>query len=258
MVDFEAKSLIEYLYNVNLIEKEYGIDKWRPKMDHIWFRGVTNADNHHLIPTIYREPIESKSEREINRDFKLQSRPFTKSQALNDLELLFIGRHHGLPTRLLDWSAGSLISLYFAVHEYKEPTDGMVWLLRPRKFNKLTINLKSIPSEHENKKIFNNYLKLPIKQALPMAIRSSFITERIISQKGFFTIHGSENISIESIQKANKKTTFLKSVRIPFNNKVEILNQLAKAGISQSTLFPDLDGLSAEIRDRYNKERIVK
>jgi hypothetical protein len=52
---------------------------------------------------------------------------------------LFLARHAGLPTRLLDWSEGALIALYFAL---KEPNP-VVWMLNPLDLNDLSYSAPS-------------------------------------------------------------------------------------------------------------------
>lgn len=244
---YYANDLIEYLEKVKTIEKIFGTYKWH-KLEHVWFRGLSNI-NYKLLPTLYRDASLATKEREINRDFKLKSVPFLKSRDLNKFELLFVGRHHGLPTRLLDWSEGSLISLFFAVSDYKNKQDGIVWLLRPRLLNRIHFG-NTIP-ESDNTKL-KEYLSIPLKGKYPVAIRSSYISDRIIAQRGYFTIHGSEIDALEEVQNRFTTKQFLECIRIPFDAKLNILRQLAKVGITYGSLFPDLGGLSQEIEFVYS------
>src|SRR5205823_4830121 len=50
---------------------------------------------------------------------------------------LFLAQHFGVPTRLLDWTQGALIALYFALLEEKaDKPRPIVWMLNPTQLNR--------------------------------------------------------------------------------------------------------------------------
>ena len=126
MKTFTARTLVEF---VEIID---GLKADEPNS--LWFRGQSNA-SHQLIPGALRnihqshdhlgEEIEDSvvrissggifsgpdSERML-QEFKQLARPFLEQQPSNDFEWMFIAQHHGLPTRLLDWSTNALVALY--------------------------------------------------------------------------------------------------------------------------------------------------
>jgi len=71
------------------------------------------------------------------------------------------------------------------------------------------------------------------------------ISPRVLNQRGMFTVHCLANQEIEIVKsRFSKAEDNLIRIIIPHALKVEILNMLDDYGIDDSTLFPDLDGLS--------------
>ena len=90
--------------------------------DNLIYRGVRNS-TYQLTPSIGRlktkkgATLDVKEEIRLFDIFKHRAYPFIKEFKDDKLELLSIGQHHGLPTRLLDWTKNPLIATYFAVEE---------------------------------------------------------------------------------------------------------------------------------------------
>lgn len=176
---------------------------------------------------------------------------------------LFLMAHTGLPTRLLDWTESALVGLFFAVWKESDH-DGVVWMLDPLALNREAIGEAVFPNTWTAPGV--EYFKIPFTPmpdrvnrggedlgAKPVAVHPSFIHSRMSAQKSCFTIHGSNNTSLEE-QFADSRFVekgYLRKYMIAQNASRRILNELRVLGISHSTVFPDLDGLSREAKEDF-------
>lgn len=136
-----------------------------------WFRGQTNAD-HDLTPSIARLSKDYSNiygdvntvEEYFQERFIRFARPYLAGSYPQDIvEWNYIMRHHAVPSRLLDWTKGSLIGLFYAVHnlieeKYRNPNadqrpkdqDCAVWMLEPRRLMEMTTT-KLFSAKENNK-----------------------------------------------------------------------------------------------------------
>jgi len=177
---------------------------------------------------------------------------FTQGQPQNSWDWYFLMQHSGAPTRLLDWTEGALIALYFAVRDNERETDATVWMLDPWSLNRRALGMDEVvppgvkaamsdkgTARYEPwlPKLFAT-VQLP---ELPVAIYPSYTVPRISAQRSCFTVHGSDCNGLEKL--ANEPDSSLSKIIIPASSVRQMREQLVLCGIDEVTIYPDLDGL---------------
>jgi hypothetical protein len=241
-----AQSLPAFLRTVADIKTAW-LRYWDQEVDP-WFRGVSNA-GYSLVPGAYRIDGSDFDEDDYRDQFALRAFPYLSNvlvRPTTDWDWYFVMQHYGLPTRLLDWTEAAGVALYFAVREQK-PTDAAVWMLDPFYLNGKVAGIADY--------IFNTtearaerYLKPAFaRRALPerpVAIQPPFHSYRITSQKGMFTIHGSRRQGLEAYRSFKDH---LVRITIPRAAVPRMKAELMTMGITETTVFPELEALGREL-----------
>jgi hypothetical protein len=169
-------------------------------------------------------------------------------------------QHYSLPTRLLDWTEGLLLAAYFSIRNIAElgrEASPCVWMINPWWLNEKSTRKRELYDsrfqeiDRSSKRIMTQYLienKLPL---YPVAILPPHNDKRIVTQKSVFTIHGSRKNGFRDLCSKYKNPQLAKLCLD--RSKIEIIeDQLFTAGITETSVFPELDGLAREIRYQYN------
>ena len=237
----------------NISEYIESITELKTIHEKLWFRGHSVVD-YILQPTVYRKPYSWKTELPLLHQFKARATRFIDNPPNTDIEWLFIMQHHATPTRLLDWSENALVALAFATQYRTDKHTGKaatVWCLNPLKLN---VNIRfpeysdePIPNICENKDLQTMFESS--RQNYPIAIIGPQNTDRIIAQRGVFTLFpNKDSFSLEGLEHADD---FLFKIIIPETSIKSISDDLYYIGMTESTLFPELDSISKELRKTH-------
>jgi type I restriction enzyme M protein len=198
------------------------------------FRGHSDA-SFKLIPSVGRASHTSRSRAKYEKSlfdiFSREARGYLPDLPDDKWERLALAQHHGLPTRLLDWTHNPLVALYFAVAAHPG-VDGQVYSLR-------AIAKASEAVRGDS----------PFSITGPVKYYPSIVTARIRAQEGLFVACIElERPLDESLRSGWKVERHL----IPSERKEALLYELFRLGIHASSLFPDVDGLAARLKWQHS------
>ena len=164
-------------------------------------------------------------EKNLFEEFKRLSASYLDKLPNDDWAYLALARHHGLPTRFLDWTENPLVAIYFAVENPNSGQNSIVWCYSHQS---LSLRIERYPSPFDINQLY--------------IYRPPHLLPRIAVQSGIFTVHTSD-----FDERENQWLGELVKIEIPNEFRVRIRKELQRLGIHRASLFPDLDGVASHI-----------
>ena len=240
-------------------ERDDGVHRLR---NDYFYRGLSREE-YTLATTLTRNCGAKEKELEpfLLRNFSKYASILDPSVNDSDWKAMIVGQHHGLPTRLLDWTISVPMALHFAVSESNlsemDKHNCVVWRYDAKEINKLLPNkyknaLKSViftvKELEELVKGVEEYDSDMGSNAF-ITIEPPSIDHRIVNQYSFFTIMPLGINNLEDFLDKNTNNT-VKYV-IDGSLRWDIRDLLDQWNISERTVFPGLDGLSTWLKRYY-------
>lgn len=193
-----------------------------------------------LVPSIARVgnggfEVLREFEEMILSEFRRLSSPYLRKTPNALSEWILHAQHHGLPTRLLDWTENPLKALYFAVEDKQNNNDGVVW------------SWDSFRTEWNE--------EFPNLDAEDLYFhRPSHLNDRIVAQQSMFLVYplGPEQTLIQPLNLFRLKNDGpVGKFIVPANKKQSIRRQLDGLGINILSMFPSMGSAAALVREQY-------
>lgn len=249
-----------------LIEQLYA-ESWNRELQRFRspfaFRGLSLAD-HDLSNSLIRLSagrIEiDKLELSMVRNFRKYAHAQAAAGTDSIWHWLALGQHHGLPTRLVDWTYSPFVALHFATEDpHSFDHDGVVWCVNFVEANRLLPQrLKAIlQEEHSDTFTVEMLGEFPSLRAFDALGREPFVIfieppsldARILNQFALFSLMPTAMARLDHWLASHPK--LYRRVLVPSELKWEIRDKLDQANINERTLFPGLDGLSRWLERYY-------
>jgi hypothetical protein len=282
---FTVTSLGEFIGKVSYLRDDY----WGlPKHKELWFRGESRDYKETILrPELYR-PARNKKELKpiwklldiedyLHDEFQRNAAEHQNADGDDwDWDSYLLMQHHEGPTRLLDWSDGALMAMHFALrHKKDDGEDARIYVLEPYRLNQRLMALPDVkiaeqgwkdyaakhPSYELNPDAWED-LYLPSsdehRQEIdlprpPFVLEFPHFTRRIAAQRSRFIVFGKEPNWLP--EEFEKQDSTIRLIVIPHECRPKMRQELRDCGITESVIYPDLDGLGREMKQLWDDRR---
>lgn len=165
-----------------------------------------------------------KHERSMLNEFKRCSPPFLDRYPTDDWDWLAVAQHHGLATRLLDWTENILVAAYFACSDCGNE-DAVIYALDTAQIAVAPLN------------------KSPFSLEKDVIFHPRHSTARITAQAGLFTSHADPARPFVG--------ALLQRIIVPASLLIDLKVTLATYGVNKAKLFPGLDTIAEDVNGSY-------
>jgi len=263
----------------NQLNEELFKDWWTPKIKRyrapIAFRGLSDS-NFNLETSLMRLGGNfRKLEPHLLRNFKKYAGKDIAKYSRQEVarfnsiwHWMVVGQHHGLPTRLLDWTYSPLIALYFSVNDiHKLDVDGAVWKVNFIEASKYLPDKVKDPLIRDDSRVFSIELLEEVFKSNINALKTlesvsnddyviflepPSLDDRIVNQFAMFSMMSNPERIMDDWFRKYEDSNLWRKIIIPSNLKVEVRDKLAQSNINERTMFPGLDGLCRWLKMYYS------
>jgi hypothetical protein len=265
--EIELGSLGELVDTVTPAEQDPSSGRLR---DASIYRGSANPE-WPLLTSLDRlggtDPPHTKAELEehILRNFLRYSRPYLPQPYASEWELLVVAQHHGLPTRLLDWSYSPLIAAHFATLKPDPGADRVIWRLEWKRVHEhfgiqpLALLVQDLDAVLREKGVGSLWDLFRDDrdggsgvETFACMLEPPALDDRIVAQSAAFTFCSIKNRPFDQVLDELGLASALTRYVIPAGRVDRFRDQLDLCSVDERRLFPDLDGVAAQMRRYYD------
>ncbi len=176
---------------------------------------------------------------------------------------LSVAQHHGLPTRLLDWTYSPLVAMHFATCGLDSyDTDGAIWVVDYAKAHNILPQNVRQPLQREGAQVYTvemlsetvgslkdlDSLSSP-QNDFALFFEPPSLDDRIVNQFAYFSVLSRADLAMDDWLTLHPG--LWKKIIIPKDLKWEVRDKLDQSNITERVLFPGLDGLSQWLKRHY-------
>ncbi len=236
---------------------------WNPELkryrSNYAFRGLSDAE-FNLKTSLLRLGGDHRTENHLLRNFRKYAR--RDARYVDSVwNWLATGQHHGLPTRLLDWTYSPYVAMHFATENLEAHcVDGVIWCVDFVKTNQLLPRTLRRTLEEEGSNLFTVEMLAQAASSLQEFDKLSSgefviffeppsLDDNIVNQFALFSMMSSPSARLDLWLKQHPD--LFRRIIIPAGLKWEVRDKLDQANITERVLFPGLEGLSRWLTRHY-------